>query len=753
MEQNNEKSQEDKKKKNLEEKIKKDLTNFNLLNENIWIPLIDYKLNTNNPDMDIYQKLKRTGYINNEYKLQTHSILKTTFTQYVNLIENYDIVMSNKLLFSNISNRVNIQYKLQFLRKTLLKLLLYCMPIEKRNSIDLQHIDRMDNPNHNYIEAYQYIFDYLQFLESPDTIIWFFFHTPIYINMNIKGYRKVFEIMIDYAYQKWDIKNIYDDKINLYSKINYLNTYYYYLAYHGESNKQLISKFVKFNKKIYPNLNYLSKNIKLKNRPLLDSDYIELDKEILDNENSTSINIDDETVNKYLVNKRCKFYLKKNPKLEVLLIKYLDNKEKNQYKNQNNNLNYNGNQTIKFKNIKTDLSKNRILSKLSDKITNKIKICFITSKLLSINSVFRDRIGLIHNLDKNYFDVHLGVFDNEKEFQITKYTPIVQHFIRNYYINNKIIFLSDNLVNNQEKISECNFHIIYYPDLGMVLEQTLLSYAKLAPIQITTWGHSDTSGNCSIDYYITSKHFEKIEDISYIKNNYYESPILMNSLSTYYYSPRKLCKEHVNTNFESEFNTKVDYGFEENDILIGCLQSFFKIYEPFENILQNILLNTQNNVYILFSNSYPFNKCHLLRLQDKFKQNINRIKFYQNKNMIQWLNLVNICDFMIDPYPFGGCNTSLEAFDYDIPVVCYPSNMINGKFTEGFYKVMGIDLCIVNSEQEYYNCVKKLILDIDFLNNIKLMIKKNKHKLFEQKEVISEYEDLFVKLIDKHYVN
>ena len=57
--------------------------------------------------------------------------------------------------------------------------------------------------------------------------------------MNIKGYRKVFEIMIDYAYQKWDIKNIYDDKINLYSKINYLNTYYYYLAYHGESNKQL----------------------------------------------------------------------------------------------------------------------------------------------------------------------------------------------------------------------------------------------------------------------------------------------------------------------------------------------------------------------------------------------------------------------------------------------------------------------------------------------------------------------------------
>ena len=122
------------------------------------------------------------------------------------------------------------------------------------------------------------------------------------------------------------------------------------------------------------------------------------------------------------------------------------------------------------------------------------------------------------------------------------------------------------------------------------------------------------------------------------------------------------------------------------------------------------------------------------------------------KKWIEWMNLINICNFMIDPYPFGGCNTSLEAFDFDIPVVCLPSHLINGKFTEGFYKYMGIEHCIAESPKEYYNIVKRLIRDKEFYDNMKLSINKNKHKLFEQKNVITEYEELFVKLIDKHYL-
>ena len=711
-----------------------------LLNENLWIPLNNYNINNNGMNLDIYKALKNKGFLNESYKLQFFSILKKTFFEIMKNIKKYDILISNNLLFNNICNRTNYNYEIQFIRKTFLKLFTNFIPIDKRQSIDKQFIDKLDKYTPEYIETYKYIFDYLSYLESPETILWFFFQTPLYINFDIDNYRKIFNLMLDYSYDNWKEKNFFKnnkEKNTSYEFRNNKNTFYYFLAYHGKSNSELISKWCKLQKKIYPDLNYISCYLRIKDRPIINKNYIDLDLNLLDEENKIKLDMtDNKTIQNYILNNKCKFFFRKDAKLEILLIKFLESR----------------NNKITLKNIQSDVSKNKILAKLSNKISSKIKICFISNKLLSLNSVFRDRIGLITNLNENFFDVYIGIFKDEKSFKINNYNNTVQSYINKFYLNNKIIFLSNDLQYNQNKISNEKFHIIYYPDIGMIYEQTMLSYAKLAPIQITTWGHSDTSGNCSIDYFISSKYFEDIDNIETIKNNYYETPILMNSLSTYYYSPKKLCRSTVNEFFEKEFKPKEKYGFKEDDILIGCLQSFFKIYEPFEEIIKEILENTQNNVYILFCNSFPFNKFHLLRLQEKMKHNIDRIKFYQNKNMIEWMNLINICNFMIDPYPFGGCNTSLEAFDFDIPVVCLPSHLINGKFTEGFYKYMGIEHCIAESPKEYYNIVKRLIRDKEFYDNMKLSINKNKHKLFEQKNVITEYEELFVKLIDKHYL-
>ena len=707
-----------------------------LLEDNIWIPIQNYKLNINDLNLDIYKQLKRQGYLHDNYKLQHHTLLRNTFIKYITNIEKIDLLISNNLLFSKLNSHIDANYKIQFMRKTFLKLLFFCTPLENRYLLDQENIDKLDNVN--YIESYKFIINYLFFLRTPGFLLWFFFQSILYINNNILNYRKNYEILLDYVYEKWDDKNKFGEKYSNkdYNKSLNNSTLYYYLAYHGLSNKNIISKWCKLQKKIYPDLNYLSKHLKIPDVPVIDSNYIDLDQNVLDENNKINLTITSKNIKNYLINKKCKFLINKDPKLEVLLIKYKD-----QFKN------------IEFKNIQSDESKNRILAKLSNKISNKIKICFISDKLTNINSVFRDRIGLIYKLDENYFDVHIGIFTEKSNFKYEDKDYIYKFFLEKFYKNNKIIYLNNDLIENQSKISQHEFHIIFYPDIGMLINQTLLSYAKLAPIQITSWGHSDTSGNCSIDYFITSKYFETIEDISNIKNNYYEKPIIMNSISTFYFSQRKLCRDYVDKNFENKLKQKINYGFKKDDILIGCMQSFFKIYGDFEDMIKKILENTQSNVYILFCNSIPFNKMHLYRLNNKLKHNINRIKWFQNKNMIDWLNLVYICDFMIDPFPFGGCNTTLEAFDFDIPVVCLPSKVINGKFTEGFYKLMGFDNCIAKNFNDYYNIVKNMILNDDFKNNIKLLINKNKGKLFEQEDVIYEYQNIFVKLIDKHYKN
>ena len=97
---------------------------------------------------------------------------------------------------------------------------------------------------------------------------------------------------------------------------------------------------------------------------------------------------------------------------------------------------------------------------------------------------------------------------------------------------------------------------------------------------------------------------------------------------------------------------------------------------------------------------------------------------------------------MIDPYPFGGCNTSFEAFSLDIPIITQPSNMINGRFTYGFYNRMGFTDLIVNSREEYISLSKRLVNDKDFYNRIKEKIKTNKSKLFQDQETLEEWREL-----------
>jgi len=350
--------------------------------------------------------------------------------------------------------------------------------------------------------------------------------------------------------------------------------------------------------------------------------------------------------------------------------------------------------------------------------------------------------------------------------------PIVNHFLKPFQKNNKIITLDKyDLVSNAKTIGKHKFHILFYPDLGMKQAQTLLAHNRLAPIQITTWGHSDTSGNPSIDYFITSKYFEQIKDLSIPKNNYSESPILLKSLGTFYYSPRKIVKELLNPKFDEKtwMKSKKDFGFPENCLVIGCLQSFYKFNEEFEDVLYRILEITQSvefiedykikngcspkPVYMALSNSISFNKFHLDRIRKKLNKFSDRIVWFQNKAPDEWMNLVSICHIMLDPFPFGGCNTTLEAIDYHIPVVYLPSlTMINGRFTHGFYQKMDVNNFQTNTKKEYIDKVYELLTNNIKYYNLKNEIRMKKEKIFENRECVLEYQHMFVKLIEKHLI-
>ena len=121
---------------------------------------------------------------------------------------------------------------------------------------------------------------------------------------------------------------------------------------------------------------------------------------------------------------------------------------------------------------------------------------------------------------------------------------------------------------------------------------------------------------------------------------------------------------------------------------------------------------------------------------------LSRVKFIPGQDHQRFCNLMKCADILIDPYPFGGCNSSLESFSLFKPLVTQPSIRINGRFTYGFYKKMNMDEMIANNMEEYVDITTKLLNDKEFYDKQVNLLKERSDILFEDQETLQEWEEL-----------
>ena len=379
-------------------------------------------------------------------------------------------------------------------------------------------------------------------------------------------------------------------------------------------------------------------------------------------------------------------------------------------------------------------------SSISISNSKKIRVCFISDSFTTDTSVLRDRISIIGKLDRTKYEVYFASFYRFEEINglIAK---VFMSKIKNNYIS-----LGTNLTSARSSLEKLELDFIVYPDIGMKLLPTLLAYSRIAPLQITTWGHSETSGIDTIDYFISSEYFAGTLLPEDIQKQYSEKVILFKSLGTFYISPHKLFVEnntaYTDTNkIQKKFKTREELGFTQKDHLYVCLQTFYKLNPEFESCLARILELDPHGI-ILLSNTFPYCKSHLERIQNNIGlEKLKRVKWFGSLEKDEFLNIVSISDVCLDPFPFGGCNTSYDAFDYNIPVITYPSEFLHGQFTNGLYKKMGSDMmeCCVSSPEQYAQLAATIGINEKLRHKINRNIEMKKNLIFQEQESIEEW--------------
>ncbi len=362
---------------------------------------------------------------------------------------------------------------------------------------------------------------------------------------------------------------------------------------------------------------------------------------------------------------------------------------------------------------------------------NRIKVGFI-SFFFKSHSVGRDRIGIIRGLNPDLFDIHIFHFDNiEGDF----YRSLCfQSNIHNHFM------LYSSLEEYRNHIEKQKLDILVYADIGMIEETYLLAHSRLAPIQINTIGHSETSGIDTIDYYVSSILYDDLEESF---THYSEKLVLTNSLNTFYY--RDFYNLYENSNVNKDYilplsPDKIYLSYLQNSLKadIEDLQLLYQILDKIPSI--NIVLIN------LIENSLEDDKMKK-HLKPFFEQ--NRVILLPKLSTNHFYTLIQKSYLLLDAYPHGGCNTSLESFHFGKIMVSRPSPFLRGRFTKGFYQKMGITDCIVQTPEEYIEKIQYFVNHPEKKLEVEEKIKKQSHLLFHDYQSIVDWNYMFLQLHQK----
>lgn len=278
-------------------------------------------------------------------------------------------------------------------------------------------------------------------------------------------------------------------------------------------------------------------------------------------------------------------------------------------------------------------------------------------------------------------------------------------------------------------IAQAQLDILYFWEVGTDQFNTFLPYFRLARVQCTSWGSVATTGNDAIDYFISSTHIESPN----AQEHYSEKLVCLSHLPACYQPPPQP-PQYSRTQFD----------LPEHDPLYVCPQNLFKFHPDFDAALAALLTALPESHLLVFEGFHTdWGKQLRQRWQQVMSDAFKRIIFLPRLDYLNYLSVLTLCQGMLDPFYFGGCQTSYEALGLGVPIVTLPGASARSQFTAGMYRQMGWTELVAQDASGYLNLAIKLGTELDWNRECRERILSHKDALFHDQTAVNELADEF----------
>jgi predicted O-linked N-acetylglucosamine transferase (SPINDLY family) len=377
---------------------------------------------------------------------------------------------------------------------------------------------------------------------------------------------------------------------------------------------------------------------------------------------------------------------------------------------------------------KIDLGKIRQFPKIK-KTDKKIRIGFVSGDygnhpvsnylLNTINHISDEKFKLIAYSNSNRMD------------------EITLEFKKIFNVWRKINHLNDTEVINLVKKDSVD---ILFDLSGHTAKNRLSIFInKPAPVQVTWLGYNASTGLKEIDYIIGDPYVVPLSDQKYFTEKIFQLPNTFQCIS-------------INDDIKIDQSRYQD----KKNVTFGSFNNLSKINDNVIDIWSEILKRVENSK--LFLKAKQLDNLKIVEnIRKKFQKNgISTEKIItegRSKTREEMLKKYNQIDIALDPFPYSGITTSLEANWMGVPLLTKKGNNFYSRTGVSINKNLGMDDWIANNDKDYISKAISKASDLKKLFQIKKELRNKflKSPLSNAKQYAKHFENC-LNLIWKTYL-
>ena len=417
----------------------------------------------------------------------------------------------------------------------------------------------------------------------------------------------------------------------------------------------------------------------------------------------------------------------------------------------------------------------------------RIRVAFL-SAFLTYHPVGRTLQGYIEHLPRDQFEV-IVLFPTlqpnvDSDPLLLKMQSWADKFIR---------LPVERTAQSREIIESVQPDVLIYGDLGMEPTSFFLAFSRLAPIQALTFGHPDTSGISTIDYFISHND---MDEHSAGEQQYSERLVRLPGIGYWHQSepattPLRrdelgLADHQLNLPLPSSASApSSDGGQSGHAWTMYLVTKSVQFYSPdFMDALAHILHRHPASFVALLHDigkqSRGFdvhNQCQetildgiesrLYALQHAANTSAavsspavpqldrssisGRVRFVDKGDHDYFMSLLAMTDVLLQPMPLDGTTTTLEAVSLATPTVLFAGNTIGGRMGHAIYTHMHVTDNIAHTREQYIDIAVRLGQDEHFNAELreKVRVNRDKYSVFKDTAAIQHMSEWLTQTV-KH---